>query len=279
MKTGIRRYTLVWWIVVLGLSVISLIFLFPFLWMFLTTVKPEGDLFSYPPKWLPSEWRWGNYLKTLRAMPFLRYTANSLIIAVGNVVAMILSSSLAAFGLVRYRFKGREFVFTLLIAAMIIPINVLIVPQYMLFSRLKWIDTFYPLIVPSLLGYSLGTFLLRQFFATIPVELDDAAMMDGANALRILYSIYMPLSVPAVITVSIFMFIYQWNDLLRPIIFLSNKNLMTLPVGLVMMMGQYTVQWNLLMCAALLSMLPIMILFLFLQKYYIEGITMTSIKG
>lgn len=279
MRTNIRRYTLVWWTVLLSLSVVSLVFIFPFLWMFLTTVKPEGDLFLYPPKWLPSAWRWGNYVKTLRAMPFLRYTANSLVIAVGNVAAMILSSSLAAFGLVRYRFKGRDFVFTLLIAAMIIPINVLIIPQYMLFSRLRWIDTFYPLIVPSLLGYSLGTFLLRQFFATIPVELDDAAMIDGASAVRILCSVYIPLSVPAIITVSIFMFIYQWNDLLRPIIFLSSKKLMTLPVGLVMMMGQYTVQWNLLMCAALLSMLPIMVLFLFLQKYYIEGISMTSIKG
>jgi ABC-type glycerol-3-phosphate transport system permease component len=162
---------------------------------------------------------------------------------------------------------------------MIIPINIIILPQYLIFNAIKWLDTFLPLIVPSFLGYSLGTFLLRQFFLTIPKDLDDAAMIDGASSLRILLKVYAPLSVGAYITVGLFMFVFQWNDLLRPIIFLSSRAKMPLPVGLMNMMGQYTVQFNLLMCGSLLSIVPVMLLFLFAQRYYIEGIAMTAIKG
>jgi len=247
--------------------------------MLLSTIKSDGELLLYPPVWIPAAWMWGNYLKTLKAVPFFRYTINSLIISLANVGAVFLSCSLAAFGLARYEFKGKGFLFSAIVAAMIIPINIIILPQYLMFNALHWLNTFLPLIVPSFLGYSLGTFLLRQFFLTIPKELDDAAMIDGASSLRILFRIYIHLSSGAFITIGLFMFVFQWNDLLRPVIFLSSRDKMTLPVGLINMMGQYTVQWNLLMCGALLSIVPVMIFFLVAQRYYIEGIAMTAFKG
>lgn len=274
-----RRSTLLSVIMLLVVLLVSVMFLFPFFWMFLTTVKGDGELFLYPPRWLPSTWMWTNYVLTLRAVPFGRYTLNSLIIAAANVAAVWFSCSCGAYGLARYKFRGRGFVFSAILAAMIIPVNIVIIPQYLMFNALRWLDTFLPLIVPSIFGYSLGTFLLRQFFSTVPRELDEAAMMDGAGSLRILLRVYIPLSTGAFITIGLFMFIFQWNDLLRPIIFLSSRIKMTLPVGLIAMMGQYTVQWNLLMCGALLSMFPVMLMFLFAQRYYIEGIAMTALKG
>jgi len=274
-----QRSRLLTAILLFVLVAVSVLFLFPFFWMFLTTVKSEGELFLYPPRWAPSHWIWQNYALTLRAVPFGRYTLNSLIIAIANVAAVYFSCSFAAYGLSRFSFRGRELVFAAILAAMIIPINIIIIPQYLMFNALRWLDTFLPLIVPSILGYSLGTFLLRQFFSTVPKELEEAAMIDGAGSLRILLRVYIPLSSGAFITIGLFMFIFQWNDLLRPIIFLSTRSKMTLPVGLITMMGQYTVQWNLLMCGALLSMFPVMLMFLFAQRYYIEGIAMTALKG
>ena len=261
------------------LLALAIVFLFPFFWMFLTTVKSDGELFLYPPTWVPQQWMWSNYLKTLQAVPFLRFTVNSLIISISNVLAIFFSCSLAAYALARYSFRGKTLIFNAIVASMIIPIHIIILPQYLLFNYVKWLDTFLPLIVPSLLGYSLGTFLLRQFFLTIPKDLDDAAMIDGAGSLKILANVYIPLSAGAFITIGLFMFVFQWNDLLRPVIFLSSRNKMPLPVGLINMMGQYTVQFNLLMCGALLSIVPVMILFLIAQRYYIEGIAMTAIKG
>ncbi len=274
-----KRRPLLVVILVVVLVALCLVFLFPFFWMFLTTVKSDSELFLYPPRWVPAKWIWGNYLQTLRAIPFARYTLNSLIVAAANVAAVSFSCSFSAFGLARYKFRGREAVFAAIVAAMIIPVNIIIIPQYLMFNWLHWLDTFLPLIVPSLFGYSLGTFLLRQFFATVPKEMDEAAMMDGAGSLRVLLQIYTPLSSGAFITIGLFMFIFQWNDLLRPIIFLTSRKKMTLPVGLITMMGQYTVQWNLLMSGALLSILPVMIIFLLAQKYYVEGIAMTALKG
>jgi multiple sugar transport system permease protein len=266
-------------LVFVALVLLSAVFLFPFYWMFLTTVKSDGELFSYPPGWLPEQWIWQNYLKTLQSVPFLRYTVNSLIISISNVVAVFFSCSLAAYALARYSFKGKSLAFSAVVAAMIIPIHIIVLPQYLLFNTIGWLDTFLPLIVPSFLGYSLGTFLLRQFFLTIPKDLDDAAMIDGAGSLATLVRIYIPLSLGAFITIGLFMFVFQWNDLLRPIIFLSSRNKMPLPVGLMNMMGQYTVQFNLLMCGALLSIVPVMVLFLIAQRHYIEGIAMTAVKG
>lgn len=274
MRTAISRSFLL-----AALIACAIIFLFPFFWMFLTTVKSDAELFEFPPHWLPAHWQWTNYLQTINAVPFLRYTLNSLIIGLGSVVGVFFSCSLGAFGLVRYKFRGKELVFSAILASMIIPIYAIIIPQYLIFDKLKWLDTFLPLIVPTFFGYSLGTFLLRQFFATIPAELDDAATIDGAASFRILTNVYMPLSTGAFITLGLFIFVSQWNDLLRPIIFLSSTNKLTLPVGLINMMGQYSVQWNLLMCGALLSILPVMAVFLFAQRYYIEGIAMTAVKG
>lgn len=266
-------------IVFLVLLIICGLFLFPFLWMFMTSVKADGELFRYPPSLLPNIWRFDNYLTVISAVPFLRYTLNSFFISLANVAGVFFSCSLAAYGLARYEFKGRDFVFTAIVASMIIPIHVIILPQYLIFNSLGWLDTYLPLIVPSFLGYSMGTFLLRQFFLTLPRDLDDAAKIDGCGALIILLRIYIPLSKGALITIGLFMFIQWWNDLLRPMIFLSTPMKMPLTVGLINMMGQYTVQWNLLMGGALLSILPAMIIFLIAQKYYIQGIAMSAVKG
>jgi ABC-type glycerol-3-phosphate transport system permease component len=266
-------------IVFILLVLLCAVFLFPFFWMFLTTVKSDAELFMYPPAWFPQEWQWQNYEKTFQAVPFFRYTLNSFIISLANVGAVFFSCSFAAFGLTRYNIKGKEFIFGAIVASMIIPINIIILPQYLIFNSIRWLDTYLPLIVPSFLGYSMGTFLLRQFFMTIPKDLDDAAKIDGAGALSILLRVYVPLSTGAFITIGIFIFIFWWNDLLRPVIFLSSTSKMPLTVGLINMMGQYTVQWNLLMCGAFLSIIPAMIIFLIAQKYYIQGIAMTALKG
>lgn len=259
--------------------VLSAVFLFPFFWMFLTTVQSTTELFAFPPVWFPATWHWSNYAKTLQSIPFGQYTLNSLVIAVCSVAGVFFSCSLAAFGLVRYDFRGKEVVFAAILASMIIPINAIIIPQYLIFRQLHWLDTFLPLIVPTFFGYSMGTFLLRQFFSTIPKELDEAATIDGAGGLRILLSVFTPLSTGAFITLGLFIFVFQWNDLLRPIIFLTSSDRLTLPVGIVNMMGEYSVQWNLLMCASLLSVLPVLIVFLVAQRHYIQGIAMQALKG
>ena len=257
----------------------GLFVLMPFIWMLSSALKDQGAIFAYPPALFPREARWSNFQDVLNVVPFARYFGNSTLIAVLSVVGQLLSCSMAAFAWARVSFWGRDVLFITLIAALIIPPQVTLVPLFIMMNRVGWIDTYYPLILPFWLGGAFGTFLLRQFFLSIPRDLEDAAKIDGAGPWRIYWSIYMPLCKPALATVAIFTFLLQWNELLRPLIFLSTPEKLPLTVGLAALRSQYSTSWNLIMAGALISVVPVLILFIFAQRYFVRGVTSSGLKG
>ena len=212
-------------------------------------------------------------------MPFGWFTYNSLKIAFLTVVGQSLSASLAAYAFARLRFPGREFCFMLWLGCMMIPGQVTLIPQFILFRSFGWLDTHLPLVVPAFFGNAFGTFLMRQFFMTIPMELEDAAVVDGCTRFRIYWNIMMPLAKPAIATFAVFTFMGSWNNLLGPVIYLSSYNKMTLPVGLAFFQGQYGTQWPLVMAGATISVIPIIALYIGAQQYFVQGVVMSGIKG
>lgn len=218
-------------------------------------------------------------MQALTSQPFGRYALNSLLIAAVNVVGNLVSNSLVAYGFARFRFPGRKFLFMLLLATMMVPSQVLLVPQFILFHDLGWINTFLPLTVPSFFGSAFYVFLLRQFFMTIPVELEEAARIDGAGPFRIFFSVVLPLIRPALTAVAIFSFQGAWNDFLTPLIYLSDPSKFTLQLGLAQFQGSFHTDWNLIMAASVVVMLPMAVIFFLAQKYFVQGITMTGTKG
>jgi ABC-type glycerol-3-phosphate transport system permease component len=257
----------------------GLFMLMPFIWMFSSSLKDQGAIFAYPPSLIPVEARWGNFQEILNVVPFGRYFGNSVFIATVSVVGQLLSCSMAAFAWARIPFFGRDVFFMTLMAALIIPPQVTLVPLFIMMNRIGWIDTYYPLILPFWLGGAFGTFLLRQFFLAIPRDLEDAAKLDGAGPWRIYWTIYMPLCKPALATVAIFTFLLQWNELLRPLIFLSTPEKLPLTVGLAALRSQYSTFWNLIMAGALISVIPVLLLFIFAQRYFVRGVTSSGLKG
>lgn len=255
----------------------------PFLWMVSTALKPYALVFTVPPEWFPRPWVWRNFPDSLTYLghPVHLYAWNTTVISVLGVVGVAISSSLVAFGFARLEFPGRRGLFLVVLSTMMLPSAVTMIPRFILFRELGWLDTFRPLIVPFWFGAPFHIFLLRQFFLTIPVELDDAARMDGAASLQIYLRIILPLSKPALATVAIFAFVYHWNDLLEPLIFLSSQEKWTLALFLSSFSGYIDQQplWNLMMAAATVTMLPVLILFFFTQRLFIGGITVTGIKG
>lgn len=264
------------------LVLVGVVMALPFLWMVSTALKPDALVFRIPPEWFPRPWVWRNFLDSMTVLghPVHLYAWNTAVIAVLGVTGVALSSSLVAFGFARLDFPGRNTLFLLVLGTMMLPRFVTIVPQFMLFQRLGWLDTFKPLIVPYWFAAPFHIFLLRQFFLAIPAELDDAARVDGASSLQIYARIIVPLSKPALATVAIFAFVYHWNDLLEPLIFLSSQNKWTLALFLASFQG-YMLQprWNLLMAASTILTVPVLVLFFFAQRLFIEGITVTGIKG
>ncbi len=267
-------------VVVHGLLILaSLIMALPFIWMVLSSFKTQPEIFIFPPRLLPRVWRWQNYVEVTRAMPFGWFTFNSIKIAFLVVLGTILSASLAAYAFARMQFPGRETMFLIWIGCMMIPGQVTLIPQFVLFRSFGWLDTHLPLVVPSFFGNAFGTFLLRQFFMTIPMELEDAAVVDGASNFRIYWTIMMPLAMPAIATLAVFTFMGSWNNLLGPVIYLTTYKKMTLPVGLAFFRGQYGPQWPLLMAGATISVLPIVALYVFAQRYFVQGVVMSGLKG
>jgi ABC-type glycerol-3-phosphate transport system permease component len=235
-----------------------------------------------PPQWFPRPWVWRNFIDSLTLLghPVHLYAFNTILIATLGVLGVALSSSLVAFGFARLDFPGRNALFILVLSTMMLPRIVTIVPQFILFQKLGWLDTFKPLIVPYWFGAPFHIFLLRQFFLAIPKELDDAARVDGASSLQIYWRIILPLSKPALATVAIFAFVYHWNDLLEPLIFLASQRNWTLALFLASFQGyMQQPRWNLLMAASTVLTLPVLILFFFAQRLFIGGITVTGIKG
>lgn len=266
----------VWTLLVLGAMVMVL----PFLWLVSTSLKEQRQIFLYPPQWIPSPVRWQNYPEALTALPFGRYTINTLIITLFTMTGVLLTSSLSAYGFARLRFPGRDAIFMVLLSTLMLPYAVIMIPQYIMFTYLGWVDTYLPLVVPFWFGGGIfNVFLLRQFFRTIPVDLSEAARIDGASDLRIYWQIMLPLAGPALAVVAIFTFINTWNDFLGPLIYLSSQTNYTIALGLATFKGMYATQWQYLMAAATVMIVPIIVLFFLAQRYFVQGIVMTGVKG
>jgi len=257
----------------------ALVFLLPFLWMISTALKPDSQLFAYPPIWIPNPIQWSNFPKAVNYIPFFTYLKNTLIISVASMIGATISSSLVAYSLARIQWPGRQILLLLTIATLMLPYQVTLIPVFLVFKRLGWVGDFRPLIVPHLFGVAYYIFLLRQFFATIPHELSEAARIDGANEWRIYWSIVMPLAKPALATVAAFQFIASWRDYLGPLIYLNDQKLYTLSLGLQQYSSQYGREWGLLMAASVLITLPVIIIFFFTQRTFVQGVTLTGIKG
>ena len=259
----------------------------PFLWMISTSLKTRAEVFAIPPTLFPKVPQWHNYPDMWTALPFTNFFINSLKLATLNTIGQLISCSMAAFAFAALRFRFREPLFALLLVTLIIPFQVVLVPNFILYRFLphplstsgNWIGTQEPLWVGAFLGGAFGTFLLRQFFLAIPHELADAARVDGANPWQIYRHIYVPLAKPALATLAIFTFIWTWNDLIDPIIYLRDIDTLTLTAGLSLFQGQYVGRWPLLMAGALVSVIPMIILFVLAQRHFVRGIAMTGIKG
>lgn len=254
----------------------SLMILSPLWWMFSTSLKTMQEVMSFPPTFLPESWNFSNYLRTWEAAPFTRYTINTLTITTIVVIGNVLSNSFIAYGFAKIPFRGKNVLFMIVLATMMIPGFVTLIPQYVLFAKLGWINTYYPLIVPAFFGSAFNIFLLRQFYMTIPTELIEAAKIEGANHFYIWWKIGLPLTKPAIATVAIFSFNGAWNDFLGPLLYLNDENLYTLQIGLQVFKGQLNTQWNYLMAGSLLVLLPVIVIFFIFQKYFIQGINLQS---
>ena len=263
--------------IVIGTGALTM--LLPFIWMISSSLMTQAEMFYFPPKWIPKVLRWDNYVKTIQTMPFIRFTINTIIISVTSTFGMLLVCSISAYTFARMRFPGKPIIFGVLMTTMMIPNQVTMIPVFLIMRWLGWVNSFLPLIVPSFFGGAFGIFMLRQFHMTIPMELEEAAKLDGCNRLRIIFQIMIPLTKPALATLGVFTFMGKWNDLLGPVIYLYDFNKMTLTVGLAMFRTQYSTVYNLLMCGAVISMLPILAIYVFAQKYFVQGIVMTGIKG
>lgn len=263
----------------LALSLSGLLFFLPFFWLVSTSLKELDQIFTMPPIWIPHPVRWQNYPEALGYFPFLRQLRNTLVVALSNVGLTLISSTLVAFSFSRLRWVGRDLCFFLMLATMMLPYQVTMIPLFMIYRSLNWINSFLPLIVPHAFGVPFFIFLLRQFFLGIPKDLDDAATIDGCSEGGILRHIILPLAKPALATVALFQFLGSWNDFLGPLIYLSDPDKYTLPLGIQVFVSTSGVQWGWMMAATTVLTVPVIILFFFTQRTFIQGISLTGIKG
>ena len=266
----------VWFLLCAGALLMTL----PFLWMVSTSLKETSQIWVFPPQWIPNPVVWQNYVEALTILPFGRYALNTLMITVATTLGVVLTSSLCAYGFARLQFPGRDLIFMIVLTAIMIPYAVLLIPQYIMFRYLGWIDTYLPLWVPVWFGGgAFNIFLLRQFFRTIPAELSDAARIDGASELGIYWRIIMPLAGPALTAVAIFTVLNTWNDFLGPLVYISSQDKFTLALGLAQFRGLYATQWQYLMAASTVVVVPTLVLFFMAQRYFIQGVVLTGLKG
>jgi len=265
------------------LLTLSAFIMLPLGWMLTVALKPDRTpVFTVPPEWFPTQyWNWENFLRVLsnERQPFLRYTWNTLQIVVGNIVGTIFSCSLVAFAFARLRFRGSALLFNILIITMLIPWQVLMIPQFLMFHKLGWYGTFLPLIVPSFTGNAFYIFLIRQYMRTFPRDLDDAARIDGCNYWQIFRHIILPLTKPVLTVCVVFVFLGSWNDLLGPLIYLDDNSKFTVAIGLANYVHRAGTDWNLLMAANLIAMLPALVIYFFAQDKLIGGIASVGLKG
>lgn len=258
----------------------SVLMLMPFLWMVSSSLKLETQVFEFPPQIIPNPARFMNYVDALIYKPFHLYLRNTMVIVILNEIAILLSASYCAYGFARVRFPGRDFWFAVVLATMMLPSVVTMVPTFVIFSRLKWLDTYLPLTFPYFFGgEAFNIFLLRQFFRSIPEELADAARIDGCTEHQIYWSLFLPLAKPALTTVAIFTFLNAWNDFMGPLLYLNTPENFTVSLGLATFRSVMRTRWDLLMAATTAMTLPVIILFFAGQRYFVKGVVLTGLKG
>ena len=274
-----RRQPFRWqrWLLMVFLIVLSLSFLVPALWMLNASLRPEAKVLEFPPRLALRHPEWSNYGKVFSNIT--PYLINSVKLAVLNVVGSCIVASMSGFAFARLRFVGRDLLFGVVLVTAIVPSVVYLLPQYILFQKFGWVDTLYPLWVPQILTPVFGTFLMRQAFMTLPIELDESARMDGASTFRIFVSIMVPLVKPAIASVAIFSFLGSWNDLFGPLIFLTSAEKQTLPIFLAQFQGEFFTSVAPLMAAATVTVVPVLIIFLLAQRYFVQGVTGSALKG
>lgn len=267
----------------LGMIMLSLVFMTPVLWLLSSSLQSLSGVFSVPYQWIPQRLHWENYHSVLTVLPFVRYFGNTLLITGLVLLGALTSSSMVAYGFSRLKFRGRQTMFSLCIATMLLPGQVTMIPLYILFARLGWVDTLLPLIVPAFFGSPFYIFLLRQFFLTIPFDYDEAARLDGAGPWRIYWHIILPQAKPALATVTVFSFIGVWNDFFNPLIYINSFEKATLTLGLnflkTQIIGSGVTQWPVLMAAAVLVLIPNVLIFFLAQRHFIKGINVGGLRG
>lgn len=261
------------------MTVIAFVVMIPLLWMLSTSVKARWEIFAYPPQWIPDTWHWENYVDAFTKYPLGRFMLNSSLLVVANLIGELLSVPLVAYGFARLRFPGRDLLFFVMLGTMMIPIHSRLIPLFAMYTRLGWINTYLPLIVPAFTGSAFFIFLLVQYIRTLPRDLDEAARIDGAGTWAILYRIILPLCKPPLAIIVVYTFWWTWNDFLLPLIFLNSFELFPIQLGLALFKGRYSVEWNLFMAATLASIVPVLILYFFAQRQLIGGIASVGLKG
>ena len=264
-----------------ALILLSALFIFPFYWMIRSSLMPKELLNIWPPVWWPSLPVWENYVEAFSNpfLPFVKFLRNTMILEIGMISGRLISVTMIAYGFARLRAPGKSFLFLILLMTLMLPGAVLLIPKFVFFSRLGWINTYYPLIIPAWFGEAYAVFLFRQFFLSLPRELEESAIIDGANIFQIITRIIIPLSIPVYAVITIFSFRDIWNDFMGPLLYLSSLDKYTIAVGLAFFSGQYTSEPQLQMAASVVFTIPIILLFFFAQKAFVEGIQMTGLKG
>jgi multiple sugar transport system permease protein len=267
--------------ILLYLAVIlgGIIYAVPFYWMIRTALMPTWQIYIFPPEWIPAELHWEFFSQPFAVFPFARWFVNSGIVAGMAAIGTALSSAMVGFSFARLRFPFRDTLFVVVLATMILPEHVRLIPTYLLFTELGWVNTFLPLIVPQWLAPAFFVFLLRQFFMTIPKDIDDSAVIDGCTPFSLLWRIHLPMSLPALGVVMIFQITFQWNDFLNPLIYLHSVKNYTVALGLRLFQGQMVANMQAMMAAALLAILPTIVIFFFAQRYFVQGIVVSGVKG
>jgi len=261
------------------MAVLAFVFLLPFVWLLTTSLKRIGAVFETPIQWIPQDPQWVNYEQIFRMLPFGRFMLNSLFVTALGTLGNVVSSLIVGYSLSRLRWRGREAVFSLVLGTMMLPGVVTLVPMFVLYFKVHWIDTYLPLVVPSWFGNPFFIFMLRQFMRSLPMELDEAARLDGASSFRILWTIIVPLCTPVIAAVAIFAGIWHYNDFMGPLMYLSTNIKFTIPLGLYMFQGQQVTLWHLVMAASTVAVAPLIVVFFVGQRFFVEGFSFSGLAG
>jgi multiple sugar transport system permease protein len=263
-----------------ALTLFAVVFLIPFFWQVTSALKTPAQIFAYPIKWIPPTPQWQNFYNVWTALPFHLFYKNSIIITASVILGRLTVCTVVAYGFAKKEFFGKNVLFVLLLGTMMIPYHVTMIPLFAIYRILGWIDTYAPLIVPAFFARdAFSVFLMRQFLLTIPNELEESAVLDGAGSITVFTRIYLPLCKPALISVAIFAFMLTWNDFIQPLIYLNTKSMYTLTLGLRLFQEEYEIEWHLFMAASIQVILPCLVVFFLTQRYFVEGIALTGMKS